>query len=119
MKIYSDKLTDADMRTALPAGTQFEHIDRRATRGRLASQVWDVTLEHPGRPRSLNSGTSGAYKPGAASWDEHGEFFAELYDRDPAMQVRAARAYHDREDFHTQTASAYDRSMRTRSRASR
>jgi hypothetical protein len=104
VKLYSDTLTGADLNDALPRGVGIETLS--IGRPRNAARGWTVRLYCYGNRRLRNSGRHGAESQGppAASWDQHGEWMAALYDRDPHARIGP---YTGRDDFHTKTDGAY------------
>lgn len=57
--------------------------------------------------RWKNTGKHGASDLRAASWDQHGQWFARIFDRDPAAVIVANGRYDGREDFHAKTSGRY------------
>jgi hypothetical protein len=115
MKVYSDILTEQDLRVALaeavntctPGHCGFERL-APLPRPRLRSRGWDVLLHRAGG-RPFNTGKRGSeYSErtgaGAASWDDYGRWLAALYELDPAMR---AGYYLSRENFHLSTDGKY------------
>lgn len=112
MKIHSDKLTRADISDALATtGLTAEgvHLDGLIERGsRKRARGFEVKLSaepRKGRRRQRNTGQHGAEFMGdqplwvAATWDEHGRWFAELSSatRTPSSPITtAARTSTDR-----------------------
>lgn len=106
MKVYSDTLTERDLRAALPAGVH-AYITERGARKR--ARCFDVTLYVAEKDelhrRFGNSGGYGAKDDVAATWDEWGLWLAALYFRDaealcgyyesPEHFVRETRRYRD------------------------
>lgn len=87
MKVYSDTLTRDDLVAALP-----EHVtlDARTIRNpRVRRFGWDVNLEGFGsrHTRKVNSGEYGAGYHYAASYDDHGEWMARLFAKDPDARI--------------------------------
>jgi hypothetical protein len=102
VKLYSNTLTLAQVRDAVPAGCNGETIGIRTPRVR--TNGWTVRLTKPGGTHYTNTGTHGAGAEKAASWDDHGVWMARLYELDPEMRVAH---YTSAEDFHEQTKEAY------------
>jgi hypothetical protein len=102
MKAHTDKLTAADFHRAAP-GDVYVSITEHGSRSR--ARRFDFRLEAL-RPtgRFRNSGTYGAEPVRAATWDEHGEMFAPLFDLDPAAIIGP---YDGREAFHEATGGKY------------
>lgn len=106
MKVYSDSLERGDLWEALPEVSLYlEAVTIK--RPRTRSRGWTVRLEalrNSGHYR--NSGQYGAEGTRAATWDEHGEWMARLFEKDPNAKI----TYYDgAEDFHAQTAGKYRR----------
>jgi hypothetical protein len=114
MKVYSDKLTEQDLRVTLstavntyvPGHCGFEKFEHLA-RPRLASRGWDVLLYRAGSRRPFATGRHGAGDRGAARYDDYGLWLAALYDLDPDMQVRGQYPYKGRDDFHRATEGKF------------
>ena len=106
MKLYSDILTSEDLDAALPAGVGIRKVTRISTRQRL--RCWEVFLEGrtAAHTRKTNSGTHGAGSYYAASYDDHGEWMAVLFDIDPAAIISHWKG---RDAFHAGTKGAYAR----------
>ncbi len=103
MKVYSDTLTRDDMLDALPKGVTLDHCEpMRAPR--LRRHGWNVTLRRWGSNRNTNSGHYGAGEKGAATYDDHGAWMAELYDRDPDARISW---WKNRDDFNEGTEYKY------------
>ncbi len=86
MKVYSDILTRDDMLDALPYGVTLEECEK-IQNPRVRSQGWNVQLRRWGSNRHTNSGHYGAGERGAATYDDHGVWIAELFDRDPSARI--------------------------------
>lgn len=110
MKVYSETLTMADLHSACPDGIELMDgavlIDKRSRRFegvRLCSPVARKISK-----RRPNTGTWGADRAHyCATWDEHGAWMAELFERDPSARIMGYADYRDREDFHQQTGGMY------------
>jgi hypothetical protein len=102
VKLYSDTLTAADLHAAanLPAyGVELVTIQRP----RVRKHGWTFRLwGSSGRWR--NSGQHGAERERATTWDQHGEWMARLFDKDPAAKIGP---YNGCDDFHAQTQGKY------------
>lgn len=108
MKVYSDVLTEADLRSALPDGV---YADVRPLRqARVRRFGWDVYLEGFGarHTRATNSGTYGAGSRKAVSYDDHGVWMARLYQIDPDARVSWWKS---RADFEQGTKGKYSHSV--------
>jgi hypothetical protein len=107
MKIYSNSLTEADIRAAVAElpGAQIDQF-QAMRRPQIRSRGWNVHIIHPGSNRRANTGIHGAGYNGAAGHDEWGAFLSRLYDQDPDM--RAAH-YTGRDYFHRVTEGRYRR----------
>lgn len=67
MKLYSNTLTLAQVRDAVPQGCSVETI--AIPGARVRRNGWTVRLTKPGGTRWTNTGTSGAGPDRAASWE--------------------------------------------------
>ena len=106
MKIYSETLTEADLRKAPPAGTSLTKVEA-VSAPRPRTHAWKVQLGRAGSRRPFNSGTFGADGEGAASWDDWGWFLSALYQRDPQMIAGGTGLYKDAGDFHAKTHDTF------------
>lgn len=111
MKIYSDTLQRSDLGVALiAAGLNDErvYVDEcmALPSPRLRQRGWKVRLTCTRSNRHRNSGTHGAatWEMPAASWDQHGRWMAELFERDPNARISN---YNGRDDFHRATKGKY------------
>lgn len=113
MKIYSDKLTNTDLRHALPEGVSFQDTFRRPGwyepfRGfkprRHFERGYEVFLSGSSRYNSAHD----RYEK-AATWDEWGIFIAALFEIDPEAKISH---YDGRDDFIAQTREERDRIWR-------
>jgi hypothetical protein len=107
MRIYSDTLTIDDLynlRAGIPltidAGYQV------LQKPRIRAHGWRLSTSG-GRNRWKNTGTHGASSVPAASWDDHGRWFARIMWADPEAVIVAGRRYNGRASFHLQTDNAY------------
>jgi hypothetical protein len=101
VKIHSDTLTSGDLHSAANAAGVWVDAIERGSRSRR--RAFDFRLAgDSSRPR--NSGTHGAERVASATWDQHGHWMADLFDRDPAAIIGP---YDGRDDFHQQTDGAY------------
>lgn len=109
MKVYSDKLTRADLYGALPGPSLY--LEATEIRGaRVRSRGWTVRLEAlRGAGRFRNSGQYGAESTRAATWDEHGEWMAALFAIDPDARIAV---YDGRAEFERVTKGEYGRGQR-------
>lgn len=81
MKLYSDILSEEDLRAASGvAGVSMWELER-IERPRKRQNAWNVYLTGSASYRSQATGEP------AATWDEHGVWMAELYKRDPNLVV--------------------------------
>lgn len=103
MKIYADKIERRDLFATLPRGVSLDCQD--IARPRVRSRGWTVRLERPGGSRWRNSGQYGAESVRAASWDDHGEWFAKLFEIDSNARIGC---YDDAEHFHRATDNRYN-----------
>lgn len=101
MKVYSDTLTQADLREALPKGVTLAVLEI-ISNTRKRRNGWIVSLSGSSPYRSQMS--EGGHR--AATWDEHGLWMAELYRRDPNAVIGW---YKTLDDFLTQTRQERDR----------
>ena len=103
MKVYSDILTATDLHAATPRGVTVWECDP-ISKPRIRSHGWTVQLRCWGSARHVNTGYYGAGEQGAASWDQHGEWMARLFDIDPDARIAY---YNGAEDFHRSTRDKY------------
>lgn len=117
MKIYSDTLTPQDLYVATPEGVDVTY--GYPVSARLRSRRFDhvrLSTEHGNRwPNGGNQGGGrAAYNSGqvasprAATYDEHGEWMAALYERDPYMILIGIERYESASDFHAKTHGRYE-----------
>lgn len=102
MRIYSDHLDEYSIHKAA-RGILFIDSARPLKRPRIRSRGWEVKTSG-NTSRWKNSGRYGAERIPAASWDQHGQFFARLYAIDPAAWVAI---YQSAEDFSERTQGKY------------
>lgn len=99
MKLYSDTLTETDIRDAAKvAGVSVWEMGR-IKRPRKRTNAWNLYLYGSSPYRSQATGES------AATWDEHGVFMDALYQRDPNMVIAY---YKDRAHFMEETRRFVD-----------
>lgn len=124
MFVHSDTLTRDDLYAALPADVMIAEL-RELRNPRKRARGWKITLEGYGarHTRRRNSGYYGAAEVDtlghygyAATWDDHGEWMAALYETDPLASIAC---YANRDDFYEQTANemAWRRSAKRGTRA--
>jgi len=113
MKIYSDVLTSSDIEGNTPDHV-YANVTTRGSRKR--AHAFTVYLEYlgervkgdgrirrpntPGTAGGLNSALVGSI---TATYDEHGEWMAKLFEIDPDAIIST---YHGVEDFYRQTQKA-------------
>lgn len=115
MKIYSDVLTPDDIRANTPDRV-YANVAEQGSRKRARAFI--VYLEYlgekakgDGRTRRVNTpGTAGGLDSPlvgstTATYDEHGEWMAKLFDIDPDAIIAS---YDGRDDFLAQTTEARD-----------
>lgn len=107
MKVWSDILTEQDLRGCGLGPVQVWRCEGPKP-ARVKAQAFDVVLTGTS-PRGRNSGRYGGsrqwdYAP-PATWDEHGEWMARVFDIDPDARVAG---YAGRDDFHASTARKYE-----------
>jgi hypothetical protein len=84
MKLYSDKLTDADIfNAARTAGVELYHCEPIGNT-RVRRYGWEISLSGSS-PYTSQSNFTDPHK--AATWCEHGIFMAELYKVDPKLRI--------------------------------
>lgn len=116
MKIYSDKITTADIFTAFRLARtvhgQDIHLDGgvRQFRPRRQAHGYEIFAESMHGKRASAHGPIGSYDrstlPRAASWNAYGFVIAHLYNVDPDARIGF---YAGRADFIAKTATAYGR----------
>lgn len=108
MKIHSDTLTAADIRSFVPDGCYLAGFYHRG-------DVWTSIAEEGSRSREFGfvvrlSGSSKSVMQRlpdkAATWDEWGIFIAAIFDADPDA---ICGWYKSREDFIAKTCDKYNR----------
>jgi len=93
MKVYSNTLTEADLRKAVPRGCQLELMS--ITRPRVRDFGWHARLTCYAGNRWTNSGQYGAGSERAATYDQHGEWMAPLFEIDPDARIAHWDGVHD------------------------
>lgn len=113
--MHTDHLTPADLHSALrEAGLQDVSVETitRGSRKRARAIDFRLAAEPKKGRRRRNTGRYGAEDAfqemyqAAATWDEHGAFFAVLFDRDPEAIIGH---YVGRQHFHDKTQEQYRR----------
>ncbi len=113
MRIHSDKLVPGDFYEAAQGieGVWVDECEMTGSRSRANGfTVKLAAMPKEGRRRRRNTGTHGAEDGGwpimvaAATYDEHGEWMAKLFDIDPDAIITY---YNGRADFHEQTEGKY------------
>ncbi len=108
MKIHSDIIERSDLIEALPKPEMY--LEARQVGSRKRTKAFDLSLEWlaPKRKgdgrRRKNSGKYGAAHAYAATYDEHGEWMANLYRIDPEAIIAT---YDNALDFHRKTDGKY------------
>jgi len=102
VKIHSDVLTAESIRASLSAnrrlpGVTLDYLIAKGSRSR--SRSFEFRLEGSSN-RMRNSGIHGSEQIRAATWDEHGWFFSDLFDLDRNAIIGPYKGYGD---FHAQT----------------
>jgi hypothetical protein len=82
MKVYSNTLTDQDLRDAAKAARVGLWVCDRITRTRISKNAWEVSLTGS----SPYTSQMGDYHK-AATYDEHGYWMAELFAKDPDARI--------------------------------
>jgi hypothetical protein len=107
VKLHSDKITTQTLTAAIgTAGLRGVAVEAVTVGSRKRARGIEFRLDAapgPGR-RRRNSGQYGAESGYAATWDEHGAWFAVLFDIDPEAIIGS---YDGREDFERQTGGKY------------
>jgi hypothetical protein len=106
MRAHSDTLTRRDFQVDAPDEVAVD-IVRTGSRARAHGFTFWLYRLTPGAngARRRNTGTRGGERSEfAATWDEHGELFARLFERDPRAMIGP---YDGRADFHAKTQGAY------------
>lgn len=109
MKLYSDSLSTSDLADACAAAGRMVYFAalQPIHRAKVRARGWKVKLASLQSRRYSNTGTHGADTDSphnAASWADHGRFFAVLFDRDPGARLAC---YDGREDFHAKTKGEF------------
>jgi hypothetical protein len=110
MRLHSDVLTQRDLFDAAmisglhSRGAYVESVTLHRSRSRARGMEFRLASDRSNQYR--NSGQYGAevWGPKAASWDDHGVWMAELFDRDPNAIIGP---YKGRDAFHCATKEAY------------
>lgn len=111
LKIYSNYLLRDDLFEAaqearmLGAGGHIQEI-KPMGKTRTRTRGYEVQLTNPSSNRHRNSGTHGAatWESSAATWDDHGHWFAQIFRRDPKAKCGP---YDGVQDFHQATNQKY------------
>lgn len=107
MKLYSDTLTELAI-THVVRDVEDVYVDRLdpLQRPRVRSRGWDFRLASMTSNRYRNSGQYGAstWDSSPATWDQHGEVFARLFEIDPNARIGD---YNGRDEFHRVTDGKY------------
>lgn len=106
MRIYSNTLTPADLHRASMGLPLYCWEVAPLARPKLRKQGWRVKVLGYSR-RQTNSGNHGASGESSASWDDHGRWFARIFDLDPMALVVASARYDGRAEFHVKTGNKY------------
>lgn len=106
MKIYSHGLRGSDIVDLA------ERVGMRAAvvpiaHPKLRAKGWEVASGGGTGTRWKNTGQWGASSSAAATWDDHGRWFALIFSIDPKALIVAAARYDGAEEFHTKTKGAY------------
>jgi hypothetical protein len=103
MKIYSDVLDINQICRATPRDCYVGN-SIPIQHPRVRSKGWYIHLDCPASNRYKNSGIYGASEQGAASYDQYGEWFNNLFAIDPNARIAE---YQNAYDFHIKTAWKY------------
>ena len=103
MVIYSDVLTTSDLHRTTVNGLYIDDITP-IKNPKVRKRGWKLHTASTTGTRWKNSGTHGAERIEAGTWDDHGFWFANLYAIDP--NARIAR-YQNADDFHAKTNNKY------------
>jgi len=112
MRIHSDRLTRQDLYSATEGieGVWVDGAIETGSRSRARGFTVKLAAEPQKGRRRRNTGNYGAEDGGypiqvaAATYDEHGRWMAELFERDPDAIITY---YSGRDDFHEQTDGKY------------
>lgn len=104
MRIYGELSADAIIEAGRAEGMWVQLLHIRRTR--IRKHGWHASTEGTSK-RPKNSGTFGASHLYAASWDQHGRWFARLFQYDPNAVIVGVARYDGAEDFHAQTNGKY------------
>jgi hypothetical protein len=107
MRIYSDTLTARDLfeTVRMVPGMYLDSIEE-IKRAKLRQRGWIVQTAGSSN-HWKNSGKNGAGPTYAASYDDHGKWFALLYQRDYEAIIVGAGRYNNADDFHKKTRDKY------------
>lgn len=117
MIVYSDVLTMEDLERACDFNAALYLNDARLVEGRKR-RFEGVTIRATSALRAPDwrehdsSAMRGGVKsfPQFATYDEHGQWMARLFEVDPRARIKSAvNDFHGREDFHRQTSQRYER----------
>lgn len=115
MKIYSDTLTADDIyaamwraRVTLDVPLYLHSIDE-LPRVRLRARGWQVKLANSASWRTFNpgNGNSRERERGAATYDQWGQFLAELFAADPHARANGYSIYEGLDGFNAVTGNRY------------
>lgn len=108
MKIYSDAIT-ADVIRSTTREVPGLYIDELSAIPGARVRKYGYVVRTGGNTNRLrNSGVYGAdHSTNAASWDQHGQWFALLYAIDPNARIAI---YDGANDFHERTKGKYRKS---------
>lgn len=106
MKIYSDVLDISEVRKEA-CDVLFIVGCWPLSHPKLRRSGWVIQTSGIMSNRFKNTGNSGASDEYAASWDDHGRYFARIFEADPRALIVAAARYDGAEEFHTKTKGAY------------
>jgi hypothetical protein len=106
MKIYSSMLTPQDLHRATIGIPLYLETVVAISRPKLRKHGYRVRALGYGA-RQANSGKYGASGESSASWDDHGTFFARIFEADPMALIVAVDRYDGRAEFHVKTGNKY------------
>jgi hypothetical protein len=116
VRIRTDLLTAADLRECAPPGVTVQTGTRTSARQRAyAFEGVRLRTGHGDRWPRDPDGTRPTYDRGdvaahgCATYDEHGEWMARLFERDPRAIVYGLVKYDGRDGFHEATGDRYAR----------